>query len=402
MPGAMATSPFGNETLFSGRIRERLFGTPTPFRDAFDFWRGDVPSFSVDAEVDAEAEAFGGVGRGPGRDRGFSVPGFEPNRWWETPGIAVGPGGLATVNGEPVLGPGGKTFQPQVPQFFKDAGGGDDPALFLAFANAFPFEENPTVWLNLMSAAESRGREDEARRRAIGTLEGTRREIAEARDLFRSDPGRQQIGETLATRASPAFDAIGEAEQAAAVNEIARRVALAQAHQLAGAASRGTVRSGTTGATLDAVRALGEIGGVQSRAQFERFNREARERALHALTQFEDRSLALENQYLDALARLDEGIAMLEKGVDVEPADFVPFAQLDFARQQYADTLERVDRELALLEEAANPNVLDLFALAPQLSGTGFFENEWQGSIAGVMALLSLLGGPGGLRRGAA
>lgn len=237
--------------------------------------------------------------------------------------------------------PGKFGSRPGVPSSaFISATGGRDPAL-LDLYNAINTQDaglGAAFLLNEQDTRETRERDKAARDEAISTLTGS----------------KSAIQELLANQQALGFRVVSPEEEQAQSQQIAQIAARGEGQAIQSAASRGVTQAGPTLQNVASIRAQVSADDVMLRSNIAGQNRTARNQFEIGLTM--------------ALADIDREIADIQAGVDFQPSDYLPYAQLGVGISQF-------NEQSALLEKQATTlTPSDIMRLVMALPGTGIPE----------------------------
>ena len=228
---------------------------------------------------------------------------------------------------------------------FVQATGGRDQLLFDLFDSIEDPGLRSASLLNARSEREARERDQVARDEAIATLTGS----------------KTSIQELLSNQAALDFRVVSREEEQAQSQQITQIGATGEGRAIQSAASRGVTQSGATLQNVASIRAQTAADDVILRSSIGGQNREARNQFEVGLTM--------------AMAQIDREIADIQAGVDFQPSDFLPFAQLGFGVKQFNEQTD-------LLEKQANSlTPQDIVRLFLALPGTGIPQ-----SVAGLFS----------------
>jgi hypothetical protein len=311
-----------------------------------------------------------------GLDRYWDRPAMtalDPTAWYESPGVSWQQGqGIyqTTMRGGQ---PGRVAIDTPIPEWAAASFG--DPASFYEWYQASKDARNFSA-VRATLGSQSLAREDTraAIDEAIGGLGGTRDTLSELLERFRSDPERAAYGETLQERSAPGYRAISETEEGAWRQRIAEAAARQERTRMAGAAGRGTARSGTTLQNVTGLRAMADAQGLRLAADVSARNEAARQEALAGLGRFTDRGVAIESAITDQLRQVDAQIAAIQAGVSFEPTDLLAFDQLEFGQEAYLDEREFAREALEQYEAEGRQAPPWLLQLALGTIGTGLWD----------------------------
>lgn len=222
-------------------------------------------------------------------------------------------------------------------EFVQEGFGRKDPTLFnfVSDLNAIDPLFGSATQLNLRSEQLARERDKAARDEAIATLTSS----------------KSGIQELLANQQALDFRVVSPAEEQAQSQQIAQIGASGEGRAIQSAASRGVTQAGATLQNVASIRAQTAADDVILRSGIGGQNRNAR-------NQFEI-GLTL------SLAEIDRQISAIQAGVDFQPSDFLPFAQLGFGAEQFSQQSDQLDRQANSLTPQ------DIVRLILSLPGTG-------------------------------
>ena len=261
---------------------------------------------------------------------------------------------------QPTPGPGVQQFTPELPEW---AGGQfADPAHFYSWYNGFADPSvRDSIVANMQSTYTADQRNQQAIRDAVSSIDSSRTLTQDAYSAWLNDPTFESVLETLRRRSSGEDPLIGDIERTARLNQAAQVYARTAGASEARAGASGTLRSAPTTHQSDAIQAYSDAAGLQLAANVENTNRGARDAALAATGQIIEGRENVNQGYLRSIGALDTARASTLASQQYTPTDFVPFAELDFARRAYDEALSRADREEQRLIDENASGLDDIF-----------------------------------------
>lgn len=303
---------------------------------------------------------------------GQSAPALG-STWYESPDVFF-QGGQAQF---PLYGTGGRRGDLSIPTPIPDwaTASFDDPESFYQWYRAsYQHPDFPAEQASLASASAAHREQERGTAAGIRQLEGSQSAIRGFLDRFRTDPDRAAIEESLRGHAAPGARMVSETEESAWQQRLAQAAARAEEARRVRAGATGALGGGASAYSRGAYQTLADAQGLQLSAEIERANEQARRRGVGELAGYTGSSDAFENRLVMELAAIDQEIARIKAGKEVEPTDFMPYSELAFSRQAYDEDQAFREREWAHYEEQAKWGIEDWFDVGLRAIGTGIYD----------------------------
>ncbi len=282
---------------------------------------------------------------------------------------------------------------PDVPSWARNQFG-NDAAGFYGFSRGFTNPMDRQAWIANMRSAENAAADTlRYRNAALETLGGARGDVLGEQERFRADPLRARIMAELGRRASPEYRMFSPAEEQAFRQQLSQAYARAEAARRVGAGATGSLRSGTYSAQEAAKEGRAAASGVELQARIDAATRTAQGNALTALDEASRASWHYEANLLSELGEIDRAMAGIRSGIEFEPADLFPAAQVQFGRESYEDDLALAERGVAAQEEALREGPEDFRNSLLEGIGSGVFEDPWKALLVYGPQILQRFGG---------
>lgn len=256
----------------------------------------------------------------------------------EENGVSAMPNGTDLVRWSP---PGGG----EVPQGVIDFHGGSLSAVYDYYESLNSDELRASIWAYETGQAEQLATVTAGWEQGIDTLMGARTGILD-------DPYMEDVFASLAERAGPDYDVIGEPGRAAMGRGLATGINRAQSDRATALRRAGLSGSGMDIENAPLFAAIGSTGLADINAEIEMANEEARSVATTQLGEFSQRRRGM-------LAPFDMAIAGLQ--TDVPTSGYDPLLgpsidwqmdRADIADQQYEEERAREEAAMAAFEES--------------------------------------------------